>query len=470
MKRIAVLQLVISALCLSICSAQAKEASGIAALTAKNLPLAEGEVIAFFGDSITQAGAGKGGYCRLIAQALENERPEKEVEIIYAGISGHKVPNLQERLDRDVISKKPTIVFIYIGINDVWHSIRGRGTPKDKFEAGLRDLIAKIEDAGATVVLCTPSTIGEKTDGSNKLDPMLEEYAKISRKVAADTGVTMCDLRVAFLDYLRKHNPENKERGVLTGDGVHLNATGNQFVADQAAEAIAKAIRARAKGSQKNDKDKDFAGKTTSLFNGKDLAGWHMDVPALDKDPDGRKPFIVRDGMLVSLGNPKGHLITDADFKNYRLVVEYRFAGKPGNCGVLVHASTPRALYGMFPKSLEVQMNHQHAGDFWCIVQDITVPEMVKRRGPEDKWGITEGKARRILNLTDGSEKPVGQWNRMVIECVGDEVKVWVNGDLVNHGSNCTTTGGQIALQAEGSEVEFRKLELTPIEQLSSSM
>lgn len=207
--------------------------------------------------------------------------------------------------------------------------------------------------------------------------------------------------------------------------------------------------------------------KSTSLFNGKDLTGWHVDVPHLDTDPDAKATFVVRDGMLVSLGQPAGHLITDAKYENYRLAVEYRFAAKPGNCGVLVHASTPRALYKMFPKSIEVQMNHGHAGDFWCIVEDITVPDMVKRRGPQKTWGVTEGKARRILNLTDDSEKKPGAWNAMVIECLKDEVKVWVNGDLVNHGAKCTATKGQIALQAEGSEVEFRKLELTPIKKLT---
>lgn len=207
--------------------------------------------------------------------------------------------------------------------------------------------------------------------------------------------------------------------------------------------------------------------KTVDLFNGKDLSGWHVDVPAADNRPDIEETFIVRDGNLVSLGKPNGHLITDAKHKDYRLNIEYRFAGQPGNCGILVHASKPRALYKMFPQSIEVQMNHKHAGDFWCIVEDISVPEMVKRRGPKENWGITEGKARRILNLTDGSEKPVGEWNRMMIECVGDEVKVWVNGDLVNHGNNCTATQGQIALQAEGSEVEIRKFTLTPIQNLT---
>ncbi len=208
---------------------------------------------------------------------------------------------------------------------------------------------------------------------------------------------------------------------------------------------------------------------TVSLFNGKDLTGWHVDVPAMDENPDTINPFIVRNGLLVSLGTPGGHLITDSIFQDYRLEVEYRFAGEPGNCGVLVHASTPRALYGMFPKSLEVQGMHENAGDFWCIVEDITTPNMDERRGPKENWGITEGKERRIQNLTDGSEKPLGEWNTMTVECVGSEIKVWVNGDLVNYGYNCTATKGQIAVQAEGSEVEFRKLDLTPISQITAT-
>jgi hypothetical protein len=208
--------------------------------------------------------------------------------------------------------------------------------------------------------------------------------------------------------------------------------------------------------------------QTRSLFNGRDLEGWHVDVPAMDKDTGARNPFIVRNGLLVSLGTPGGHLITDAVYQNYRLQVEYRFAGKPGNCGVLAHASKPRMLYGMFPQSIEIQMMHENAGDFWCIGEDITVPDMGKRRGPKKDWGVTEGRQRRVLNLTDGSEKPLGEWNTMIVECVGDAVKVWVNGDLVNYGDHCTASKGQIALQAEGAEVEFRKVALTPITALTA--
>ncbi|MFU8892466.1 MAG: DUF1080 domain-containing protein [Luteolibacter sp.] len=232
-----------------------------------------------------------------------------------------------------------------------------------------------------------------------------------------------------------------------------------------------------------------LAGETISLFNGKDLSGWTMDIPARDtmtpeqevevKDGiitfDTRKvawwnanppAFMVRDGVLVSLGRPLGHLITEEKFSNYKLVVEYRFSKEAGNCGVLVHASTPRRLYDMFPQSIEVQMQHGSAGDFWVIGEDIEVPNMEERRPRKDDQAYGGGPkdARRIIHL-ENAEKALGDWNTMEIVCKGSEVIVHVNGTLVNHGTNATASSGQIALQAEGAEVEFRKIELTKLEE-----
>ncbi len=200
-----------------------------------------------------------------------------------------------------------------------------------------------------------------------------------------------------------------------------------------------------------------------ALFDGESLAGWHSDVPAADGGAEVAPSFEVRDGLLVSNGNPPGHLITNAEYADYRLVVEYRWPGDPGNCGILVHASTPRRLYGMFPQSIECQMHVGNAGDFWCIGEDIVVEDMEARRGPPEKWGGDEGDARRILNLTDDSESPLGEWNQMVIECRGSSIAVWVNGELVNHGDECTADRGRIAVQAEGAVCEFRRIELTPL-------
>lgn len=200
-----------------------------------------------------------------------------------------------------------------------------------------------------------------------------------------------------------------------------------------------------------------------ALFNGHDLTGWHTDVPEADADAGLPPSFVVLEGRLISRGKPEGHLITDAVYADYRLVVEYRWPGEPGNCGVLVHASTPRRLYGMFPQSIECQLHAGNAGDFWCIGEDISVPDMEPRRGPKEKWGGDEGDARRILNLTDDSEHAAGEWNQMVIECEGRAIKVWVNGALVNSGTDCTADRGQIAIQAEGVPCEFRRVELTPL-------
>ena len=195
--------------------------------------LKAGDRIVFLGDSITQAGAGPNGYVTMIRQTLDKKYADLKIEVIGAGISGNKVPDLQRRVDKDVIAKKPTIVFIYIGINDVWHGEKdpARGTLPDAFESGLKEVIGKCRDAGATVVLCTPTVIGEKNDGANALDAKLDQYADVSRKIAKELKLPLCDLRGAFVEHLKAHNKDNAEKGVLTSDRVHLNQAGNEFVA-----------------------------------------------------------------------------------------------------------------------------------------------------------------------------------------------------------------------------------------------
>ncbi len=198
------------------------------------IKLKKGERIIFLGDSITAGGVSPKGYVTLIKKALAERQKDLGIEVIGAGISGNKVPDLQKRLDRDVLKRKPTLVVIYIGINDVWHGENDpkRGTSPERFEEGLKDIITQIKGAGANVLLCTPTVIGEKLNGKNKLDAKLNEYSAISRKVAKAMKVHLCDLRREFTDYLTKNNAKDQERGVLTSDRVHLNEAGNRFVAE----------------------------------------------------------------------------------------------------------------------------------------------------------------------------------------------------------------------------------------------
>jgi lysophospholipase L1-like esterase len=197
-------------------------------------PLKKGDRIVFLGDSITAAGVGKTGYITMLKATLAEKHKDLGIELIGAGISGNKVPDLQKRLEKDVLSKKPSVVVVYIGINDVWHGENdpSRGTSTENFDAGLRVVVGRIKASGARVVLCTPTVIGEKKSGGNKLDAQLDAYAGISRKVAADTGSRLCDLRKAFVEHLATGNPDDKASGVLTSDRVHLNEAGNKLVAE----------------------------------------------------------------------------------------------------------------------------------------------------------------------------------------------------------------------------------------------
>lgn len=207
-------------------------------LVAEDSPLEAGRTVVFFGDSITEAG----GYIRVLGDRLKAERPGLDVKLVNRGHSGYRVPMIQPLLQKEVLDMDPALVVIYIGINDVWHSMRGQGTPKDEYEAGLRDMVTRSHDAGVKVVLCSPSIIGEFPRGSNPLDAMLDEYTEISRAVAEETGATFCDLRAAFFAYLAEHKTDRSDRGVLTSDGVHMLPAGDALLIETMAGAMRAAL------------------------------------------------------------------------------------------------------------------------------------------------------------------------------------------------------------------------------------
>ncbi|MFT5885175.1 MAG: lysophospholipase L1-like esterase [Arcticibacterium sp.] len=189
--------------------------------------------VIFFGDSITQAGVTPGGYITLMQEDLKTKTLGEAYTFEGAGIGGNKIYDLYLRMEDDVLSKNPDVVIVFVGVNDVWHKTsHGTGTDADKFELFYRAVIAKFHKQNIKVLLCTPAAIGEKTDFSNQQDGDLNHYSQIIRELAKETGCDLIDLRKEFLDYNLKHNSENKDRGILTRDRVHLNDTGNRFVAD----------------------------------------------------------------------------------------------------------------------------------------------------------------------------------------------------------------------------------------------
>jgi len=186
--------------------------------------------ILFFGDSITEL---------LIQKELVRQGRSGDYELLGAGIGGNKIYDLYLRMDEDVLVKKPDVVFVYVGINDVWHkTLLGTGTDKDKFEKFYRALIRRLQANSIQVVICTPTVIGEKINGSNPQDTDLDAYSAVIRRLANEEKCTLVDLRAAFMDYLKLQNTTNKESGLLTYDRVHLTDQGNQLVAQQFLKSI----------------------------------------------------------------------------------------------------------------------------------------------------------------------------------------------------------------------------------------
>ena len=213
--------------------------------------------VVFLGDSITEAGiydkevgvpSGDTliypkytGFITLLKKDIEDD-----IELIGKGVSGNKVSNLLERYKKDVLSLNPDIVFIYIGINDVWHKYSfGTGTDIIFYENGLRKIIADIKNKGARVILCTPTVIGENkgeftlVNEFKDIETMeimngdLDAYSDVIRKLSSELNTDLLDLREIFMNYISENNPNNESSGITTYDGVHLNDLGNKLIADE---------------------------------------------------------------------------------------------------------------------------------------------------------------------------------------------------------------------------------------------
>jgi len=187
------------------------------------------------------------------------------------------------------------------------------------------------------------------------------------------------------------------------------------------------------------------------LFNGKDLAGWAPVIPDPKADP--KQVWSVKDGVIHCAGNPVGYLRTEKAYGGYRLTFDWCWAGQPANSGCLVHMHGPDEVW---PRSVEVQLGHRDAGDFWVI-------------GNTDfKEHVNKGD-RHVGKKAETNEKPAGQWNTMIVVCQDDAIAVWVNGLLQNRATAVRDaqgkplTQGRICFQSEGGPIEFRNIVLEPV-------
>jgi len=203
---------------------------------------------------------------------------------------------------------------------------------------------------------------------------------------------------------------------------------------------------------------------SVKLFNGKDLGGWtHVlvdpKVPASDV-------WRVKDGVLICRGEPLGYLQTTGEYTSFKLVVEWRWApgtaaklGKAPNNGVLMRVSDAPRLTGI-PRAYEAQLQAGSAGDlygFWGLPLEGAAD---RRREAKDHALLGDMVGFR---KTEAAEHPEGEWNTYEITFDGPALTVVVNGKKLNDASGATVVPGRIALQSEGGEIHFRRVELWPL-------
>lgn len=188
------------------------------------------------------------------------------------------------------------------------------------------------------------------------------------------------------------------------------------------------------------------------LFNGRDFSGWELQTTPSAAVADAFQ--MLPDGVIASAGKPSGFIATTGSYRNYTLHVEWRWSGKPGNGGVLLHIS-PGTFDRVWPVSLQVQTKNGNAGDLLPMAAGSFAEALTSKPGAE-----TRIKAHTAAD----SEKPVGEWNACDIVSRDGTVEVTVNGVLQNRVTQVSPASGRIGFQLEGTPYELRHVSLTPLD------
>lgn len=190
--------------------------------------------IVTLGDSITQGGGQPGGYVWQIDQALRTLYPDRKIEVVNAGIGGHKSNDMLARFQRDVLDKQPDLVTISVGINDVWHGFSpehpaGYGpnrVPLLEYRANVASMLTAARQAKVQVVLFTTTIFEDEPESIRNLK--VSAYNRTLRELAKLYGVPLADQNQAFMQAWAR----NRGTGIrLTNDQVHMARPGDTLMA-----------------------------------------------------------------------------------------------------------------------------------------------------------------------------------------------------------------------------------------------
>ena len=191
------------------------------------------------------------------------------------------------------------------------------------------------------------------------------------------------------------------------------------------------------------------------LFNGNDLSNWDKVV---FEEADVDEVFKVEDGIIKVSGVPNAYILTSDSYSNYKLHVEWRWSTVPSNSGVLLHVQETNLVE--WPLCIEAQLKNGNAGDIVMIGHGagVSAGDSTYCINPEER------RIKIALKFEESSENPAGEWNTYEITCNGDNIELIVNGILQNNATKSTLSSGPIALQSEGTPIEFRNVYLISLE------
>ncbi|HTL31329.1 MAG TPA: SGNH/GDSL hydrolase family protein [Tepidisphaeraceae bacterium] len=190
--------------------------------------------ILFIGDSITDCGRASDpdgigvGYVRNIRDYLACKDPATAPHVTNTGISGHKVTDLAQRWQSDVLAHKPDVLSVKIGVNDVWHTLAGYGGVEiDRYIVTYREILGQVKERlpNCAIVLCEPSVIDppQPSHANTELEPYIQAVHSLAVEFAVEAMVPLHE------EFVRMRNL--RPDILWTTDGVHPTSTGHMLIA-----------------------------------------------------------------------------------------------------------------------------------------------------------------------------------------------------------------------------------------------
>lgn len=201
-------------------------------------------------------------------------------------------------------------------------------------------------------------------------------------------------------------------------------------------------------------------GEWESIFDGAKHFDFYFDF---EEEAEEEEVFEFEDGDILKINGkdqPNGYIQTLDEYENYEIKFDWRWPDEPGNSGILIHSSSDTA-WSIWPESIEIQLQHENAGDFWLMNSDLDVEEEQMPTKSKERDRRLRLKVERFYDKLE--DKP-DRWNEMHIVAEEDSIKVYINDELVNEGKNASRTSGYITIQAEEADLEIRNFRIRELE------